>query len=182
MGPSGSADSFGKDSADRVYKEVIEPMAQQALRTICVAYKDIDGHPNWEDEAAIVKDLICICIVGIEDPVRPEVPEAIKTCQRAGIVVRMVTGDNVATAKSIATKCGIIQPGDDSLVIEGKDFNAQVRNADGEITQELLDKIWPRLRVMARSSPTDKYTLVKGIIESRVRYCLLCNCVTTIIN
>lgn len=168
MGPSGSIDAFGKEGIDRVYKEVIEPMAAQALRTICVAYKDIDGTPNWDNEDAIVKELTCICIVGIEDPVRPEVPDAILTCQRAGIVVRMVTGDNVATARSIAQKCGIIEPGSDLLVIEGKDFNAQIRDESGEVSQALLDKIWPRLRVMARSSPTDKYTLVKGIIESNV--------------
>jgi Ca2+ transporting ATPase len=143
-------------------------MAAQALRTICVAYKDIEGTPNWNKEDEIVKDLICICIVGIEDPVRPEVPEAIKTCQRAGIIVRMVTGDNIETARSIATKCGIIEPGTSMLVIEGKEFNKLIRDATGEVNQDLLDKVWPNLRVMARSSPTDKYILVKGIIESKV--------------
>ena len=44
-------------------------------------------------------NMTCICIVGIEDPVRPEVPDAIKQCQRAGITVRMVTGDNINTAR-----------------------------------------------------------------------------------
>lgn len=80
----------------------------------------------------------------------------------------MVTGDNINTARSIATKCGIITPGDDSLVLEGKDFNQLIRDETGEIQQELLDEVWPRLRVLARSSPTDKYTLVKGIIDSSV--------------
>jgi Ca2+ transporting ATPase len=142
-------------------------MANEALRTICVAYKDIDeGHPNWKDENSIVKDLICICIVGIEDPVRKEVPDAIQKCQRAGITVRMVTGDNVATARSIARKCGILEPG--CLVVEGKDFNKMIRDEYGEIQQHLIDRVWPKLRVMARSSPTDKYVLVKGIIDSEV--------------
>ncbi|KAH7938396.1 hypothetical protein HPB49_023171 [Dermacentor silvarum] len=124
--------------------------------------------PDWEDEENIVKDLTCLCVVGIEDPVRPEVPEAIRKCQRAGITVRMVTGDNVNTARSIALKCGIIKPGDDFLVLEGKEFNRRVRDSSGEIQQALLDKVWPRLRVLARSSPQDKYNLVKGIIESKV--------------
>jgi len=55
------------------------------------------------------------------------VPEAIKKCQRAGITVRMVTGDNVNTARSIAIKCGILQPGDNFLVMEGKEFNQKIR-------------------------------------------------------
>lgn len=105
----------------------------------------------------------------------------------------MVTGDNINTARAIATKCGIIHPGDDFLCMEGKEFNRRIRNELGEvrllaaslemflleclstkttfsfnlfifqIEQERLDKIWPKLRVLARSSPTDKHTLVKGL-------------------
>ena len=56
-----------------------------------------------------------------------QVPEAIAKCQRSGITVRMVTGDNVNTARSIATKCGIIRPGQDFLVLEGPDFNRRVK-------------------------------------------------------
>ena len=108
-------------------------------------------------------------MVGIEDPVRPEVPDAIKKCQRAGITVRMVTGDNINTARSIASKCGILKPGDNSLILEGKEFNRRIRDTDGKIQQHLIDKVWPTLRVLARSSPTDKYNLVRGIIESKVR-------------
>ncbi|UYV61053.1 PMCA [Cordylochernes scorpioides] len=96
------------------------------------------------------------------------VPAAIKTCQKAGITIRMVTGDNVNTARSIALKCGIIRPADDFLVIDGKEFNRRIRSPNGEVSQALLDKIWPRLRVLARSSPQDKYTLVKGIIDSEL--------------
>lgn len=124
--------------------------------------------PNFEDEDNVVKDLTGLCIVGIQDPVRPEVPEAIRKCQRAGITVRMVTGDNLNTARSIALSCGILKPNDDFLILEGRDFNTRVRDESGEIRQELIDKIWPRLRVLARSSPTDKYTLVKGIIDSKI--------------
>uniref|UniRef100_A0A8B9JVA3 Calcium-transporting ATPase n=1 Tax=Astyanax mexicanus TaxID=7994 RepID=A0A8B9JVA3_ASTMX len=170
LGAGGETRSFRPRDRDEMVKKVIEPMACEGLRTICIAYRDLPGdpEPEWENEADIVTDLTCICVVGIEDPVRPEVPEAIRKCQRAGITVRMVTGDNINTARAIAAKCGIIQPGDDFLCLEGKDFNRRIRNEKGEIEQERIDKIWPKLRVLARSSPTDKHTLVKGIIDSTV--------------
>lgn len=62
-----------------------------------------------------------------------QVPDAIKKCQRAGITVRMVTGDNINTARAIATKCGILQPGDEFLCMEGKEFNRRIRNEKGEV-------------------------------------------------
>jgi Ca2+ transporting ATPase len=91
------------------------------------------AEPDWEDEDSIVKNLTCLCVVDIEDPVRPEVPDAIRKCQRSGVCVRMVTGDNVNTARSIATKCGIIKPGEDFLVLEGKEFNKRVTGEDGQV-------------------------------------------------
>ncbi|XP_056304724.1 plasma membrane calcium-transporting ATPase 3b isoform X1 [Danio aesculapii] len=170
LGTNGEARNFRPRDRDEMVKKVIEPMACEGLRTICIGYRDLPGEPEpeWENEAEIVTDLTCIAVVGIEDPVRPEVPDAIRKCQRAGITVRMVTGDNINTARAIASKCGIIQPGDDFLCLEGKDFNRRIRNEKGEIEQERIDKIWPKLRVLARSSPTDKHTLVKGIIDSTV--------------
>ncbi|XP_021343203.1 plasma membrane calcium-transporting ATPase 2-like [Mizuhopecten yessoensis] len=172
---------FSLEEQESLVSSVIEPMACDGLRTICMAYKDfvmggeaadnevaIEKTPDWEDEDAVVSGLTCILIVGIEDPVRPEVPMAIKKCQRSGITVRMVTGDNVNTARSIATKCGILKPGEEFLVMEGKEFNKRIRDNTGEVSQELLDKVWPKLRVLARSSPTDKYILVKGIIDSKL--------------
>jgi Ca2+ transporting ATPase len=171
-------------SADRLVRTVIEPMAGDGLRTICLAYKDYEPGEvvNWEAEDEVLSGLTAVAIVGIQDPVRPEVPEAIKKCQRAGITVRMVTGDNVNTARSIAQSCGILQPGDTTmLVIESKvigcmhtpsvhcvqEFNARIRDSKGEVSQALLDNLWPRLRVLARAQPTDKYILVKGIIDSK---------------
>ncbi|XP_017781695.1 PREDICTED: plasma membrane calcium-transporting ATPase 3 isoform X6 [Nicrophorus vespilloides] len=179
-GHDGRLEKFTRDMQERLLRQVIEPMACDGLRTISIAYRDfvpgkadinqvhIDNEPNWEDEENIVNNLTCLCVVGIEDPVRPEVPEAIRKCQKAGITVRMVTGDNINTARSIATKCGIIKPTDDFLILEGKEFNRRIRDSTGEVQQHLLDKVWPKLRVLARSSPTDKYTLVKGIIDSKV--------------
>ncbi|XP_071518783.1 plasma membrane calcium-transporting ATPase 2 isoform X3 [Panulirus ornatus] len=178
-GKDGRLESFSKSMQDRLVREVIEPMACNGLRTISVAYRDFvrgkaeinqvhfESEPNWDDEDNIISNLTCLCVLGIEDPVRPEVPDAIHKCQRAGITVRMVTGDNINTARSIASKCGILKPGDNSLILEGKEFNRRIRDASGKIQQHLMDKVWMNLRVLARSSPTDKYTLVKGIIESK---------------
>lgn len=63
-----------------------------------------------------------------------QVPDAIRKCQRSGITVRMVTGDNLNTARSIATKCGIIKPNTDFLVLEGKDFNRRVLE-NGQVSE-----------------------------------------------
>lgn len=174
---------FSTSDYNSTVRNVIEPMACNGLRTIAVAYKDYipAGQPmgindevvpenfNWdEDESTINSKLTCLCICAIQDPVRDEVPEAIRKCKRAGIVVRMVTGDNVNTARSIARSCGIIGVNDDFLVMEGKEFNQRVKDEQGNVVQEKVDLIWPRLRVLARSSPQDKYELVKHIISSEV--------------
>ncbi|XP_063303183.1 plasma membrane calcium-transporting ATPase 1 isoform X5 [Pelobates fuscus] len=168
---NGEAQIFRPSDREDMIKRVIEPMASEGLRTICLAYRDFpagEEEPDWENENEILSRLTCIAVVGIEDPVRPEVPDAIRKCQRAGITVRMVTGDNISTARAIATKCGILHPGEDFICVEGKEFNRRIRNEKGEIEQERIDKLWPKLRVLARSSPTDKHTLVKGIIDSTV--------------
>jgi len=185
LAENGRVDSFTTHHQDRLVQTVIEPMAKDGLRTICLAYRDFvptkaeknqvhydsSTEPNFEamGEDNVIANMTCVMIVGIEDPVRPEVPASIKQCQRAGITVRMVTGDNINTARAIATKCGIVSSGDGYLVMEGKEFNKRVRDPHtNEVRQDLLDKVWPRLRVLARSQPVDKYTLVKGIIDSNI--------------
>ncbi|CAL8074031.1 unnamed protein product [Calicophoron daubneyi] len=182
---NGEPQRFTQAHQDAMVREVIEPMASNGLRTIALAYKSflspevglsLNEFPledsnslDLDDEEAMVSDLTCIGVVGIEDPVRPEVPAAIRKCQRAGITVRMVTGDNVNTARSIAAKCGIIRPGDSYLILEGKEFNTRIRDPrTHRVKQELVDQVWPQLRVLARSSPQDKYTLVSGIIDSHI--------------
>ncbi|CAL5211879.1 unnamed protein product [Lathyrus oleraceus] len=128
--------------------EVINGFACDALRTLCIAFKDIEG--SSESDSSIPEDkYTLISIIGIKDPVRPGVKEAVKTCLAAGITVRMVTGDNINTAKAIARECGILT---DGLAIEGPDF----RNK----TQQEMEEIIPKLQVMARSLPLDKHTLV----------------------
>uniref|UniRef100_A0A673KXZ1 Calcium-transporting ATPase n=1 Tax=Sinocyclocheilus rhinocerous TaxID=307959 RepID=A0A673KXZ1_9TELE len=165
---SGQSRVFKAKDRDEMVRKVIEPMACDGLRTICIALREFTTEPDWDNEADILNNLTCICVVGIEDPVRPEVPEAISKCQRAGITVRMVTGDNINTARAIATKCGILQPGEDFLCLEGKDFNQQIRNDKGEVEQERLDKVWPKLRVLARSSIFTVYSHTFWFILSTV--------------
>lgn len=129
-------------------------MAENALRTLCLSHKDIarvaDLPADWQDTPPDHSHLVLDCIVGIIDPLRSDVKEAVRIAQRAGVTVRMVTGDNIATACAIARQCGILTP--TGLAIEGPTLR-RMKPKD-------VDAILPRLQVMARSSPDDKYLLV----------------------
>jgi len=92
-------------------------------------------------------------LVGIVDPLRPDVVESVKTCQKAGIFVRMVTGDNLETANAIAKQAGILTK--DGLSMVGEEFR--------KLTPAQLDNVLPRLQVLARSSPEDKHMLVERL-------------------
>ncbi|KAI6194699.1 Calcium-transporting ATPase [Aphelenchoides besseyi] len=189
LGEGGKLCKFDETERLRVLSQVIEPMAADSLRTICVAYRDfrltnenlepnervIDSSVDWNKEDQVVSQLTMLAIFGIQDPVRPEVPEAIQKCQEAGIRVIMVTGDNIGTARSIAHNCGILpstnaENQETVLAIESVEFNQRIReNGEGEVVQELFDKIWPYLHVLARAQPVDKFTLVSHIIASHLR-------------
>lgn len=75
LNEAGEPRLFRPRDRDEMVKKVIEPMASNGLRTICVGYRDFPGdpEPSWDDENIILTDLTAICVVGIEDPVRPEV-------------------------------------------------------------------------------------------------------------
>ncbi|KAJ5188688.1 ATPase P-type K/Mg/Cd/Cu/Zn/Na/Ca/Na/H-transporter [Penicillium cf. griseofulvum] len=142
--------------------DLIDSYAQNSLRTIGMVYKDLaawppaegkhseDSSPNFDD---FFHGMTWVGVVGIQDPLRPEVPEAIRKCHSAGVQVKMVTGDNVATATAIASSCGIKTEG--GLVMEGPKFR-QLTNAE-------MDEVVPRLQVLARSSPDDKRILVERL-------------------
>lgn len=89
-------------------------MAKRGLRCICLTYtvlpKEDPSRPAdfFEEADNVNQNLVCTAIVGIKDPVRKEVPEAVRICKGAGITVRMVTGDNIHTAQHIARECGIL--------------------------------------------------------------------------
>ncbi|KAL9992561.1 putative P-type Ca(2+) transporter [Helianthus debilis subsp. tardiflorus] len=133
-------------------KSTIDTFAGEALRTLCLAYMDLEDGVS-ADTPIPSSGYTCIGIVGIKDPVRPGVKESVALCRSAGITVRMVTGDNINTAKAIARECGILT--DDGIAIEGPDFR--------EKSMEELLEIIPKIQVMARSSPLDKHTLVKHL-------------------
>mmetsp|Transcript_24048 Transcript_24048/g.60400 ORF Transcript_24048/g.60400 Transcript_24048/m.60400 type:complete len:1187 (+) Transcript_24048:108-3668(+) len=160
---------------------VINEFASLGLRTISIAYRHFDASPAGDDGSlpeATESELVLACIVGIEDPLRDEVPDAVQTCRKAGIVVRMVTGDNLATAKAISRKAGILDPAKEEageeLAMTGEQFRTRVLSDQNSetpercIIQEEMDAIWPKLRVLARSTPTDKLVLVTGIQKSRL--------------
>ncbi|XP_028783028.1 putative calcium-transporting ATPase 11, plasma membrane-type [Neltuma alba] len=127
--------------------KVINDFASEALRTLSIAFKDIEGNSGGDNIPE--ENFTLLAIVGIKDPVRPGVKKAVETCKAAGISVKMVTGDNIITAKAIARECGILT---DGIAIEGPEFRKK--------TQQEMEEIIPKIQVMARSLPLDKHTLV----------------------
>jgi Ca2+-transporting ATPase len=147
-------------------EHVITAYASRSLRTIGLIYRDFESWPprdsrkNEDDpNLAVFEDVFnrmtFLAVVGIQDPLRPSVREAVKDCQHAGVYVRMVTGDNVLTAKAIAEDCGILVPG--GVVMEGPTFR--------KLSKRDMDAVIPKLCVLARSSPEDKRRLVKRLKE-----------------
>eukprot|EP00879_Flechtneria_rotunda_P005074 GHRR01005351.1.p1 GENE.GHRR01005351.1~~GHRR01005351.1.p1 ORF type:complete len:952 (+),score=468.24 GHRR01005351.1:385-2856(+) len=244
---------------------------QGGLRMLAVAYKDVLLRPTSSSDTGIgsssaewqllsesdeSSDLVLIGMLGLEDPIRPAVPGAIADCKRAGIGVRMVTGDNAATGAAIAATAGILEPqlaqqveelaaarshgkgpqqqvqelrqmltslqpaaaavahgsgkdisnsgssrlagkqnmlagrvGDARVrgpvagaalmksvtphpslaVLEGPAFRALVLRPDGTVDLDMFAALWPHLRVLARATPADKYTLVQAVKVLRAR-------------
>lgn len=162
-GTDASVADMTKDNINAI-NQLINSYAQRSLRTIGICYRDFEQWPprssrrtEGSKTEVAVEDLFhkttFLGVVGIQDPLRDGVPEAVKLCQQAGVVVRMVTGDNKITAQSIAKECGILQP--NSLIMEGPEF----RN----LSKFEQEQIIPRLHVLARSSPEDKRILVKRL-------------------
>lgn len=140
----------------------ITEYANLSLRTISLAHKDLPQIPysqlsNELDLTELLKDLTLDSIVGIKDPLRPGVKDSVLQCQRAGVTVRMVTGDNIVTAKAISLNCGILTPEDDidTSCMEGPEFR--------KLSSRSRFDIVPRLKVLARSSPEDKRLLVETL-------------------
>ncbi|KAK8589447.1 hypothetical protein V6N13_088290 [Hibiscus sabdariffa] len=139
---------------------VIESMAAKSLRCIAFANADVtvtDGN----DEVHVKLEetgLTWLGLVGLKDPCRPGVKQAVESCKKAGVSIKMITGDNMHTARAIAFECGILDS-ENSLhndaVVEGVQF----RNYTDE---ERLQKV-EIIRVMARSSPFDKLLMVQSL-------------------
>ncbi|PWZ23137.1 Calcium-transporting ATPase 5, plasma membrane-type [Zea mays] len=184
----GSTHEMTPDKANQL-KKLIEDMAEQSLRCIAFAYRNLDLKDVPSEEQRINwqlpdNELTLIGIIGMKDPCRPEVRDAVELCKKAGVKVRMVTGDNLKTAKAIALECGILDDSEASAqaIIEGRVFRAY----DDTERENVADKIssdshqstcvgvdwsgtWTKfhpntwIEVMARSSPNDKLLLVKAL-------------------
>jgi Ca2+-transporting ATPase len=153
-----------------ILDQIIASYASRSLRTIGLVFRDFEQWPpagvrsvaddkNEVELEDILQDLVFLSVMGIQDPLRDEAAQAVRTCQKAGVVVRMVTGDNILTAKAIAKQCGILSAGD--IVMEGLQFR--------KLSKPQMNELVPRLRVLARASPEDKrilVTLLKDIGET----------------
>jgi P-type Ca2+ transporter type 2B len=182
------------DEVKNGFNEVALAYARRGMRCIALAYTDLPEGYDLDRLSATVKNsdgteayeaetnLCAVAMVGIEDPLRAEVPGAIARCYDAGIDVRLVTGDNPNTAVSIAYQAGILRDFHflegttervadnlkENVLMIGSDFRARVYRSGGnkDFDQAAFDKIWPFLRVLARSSPDDKLTLAHGLNQS----------------
>ncbi|WCJ28540.1 calcium-transporting ATPase putative [Euphorbia peplus] len=146
------------------FKTAINDMAASSLRCVAIAYRSHEFDKVPADEEGLNQwvlpedDLVLLGIVGIKDPCRPGVKDAVRVCTAAGVKVRMVTGDNIQTAKAIALECGILSSNEDAVepnIIEGKVFRAY-----SEKEREVIAK---KVTVMGRSSPNDKLLLVQAL-------------------
>lgn len=129
----------------------VDKLASRAMRTLAFAHRDITGIDDTNADL-VECDFTWDGYVGIRDQLRDDVSKAIKNCQDAGITVRMVTGDNIETARAIAKETGIYKGG---LVLNGTDFRAL---SDDELIAVASD-----IEVLARAVPTDKMRLVQAL-------------------
>ena len=140
LGPGRRAQILGENSA----------LAGEALRVLAVAYRDREDLPR--EDRDLENGLVFAGLIGLEDPPRPGVKEAVAQCKRAGITPVMITGDHAATALAIARRVGIAGPGDRALT--GEDLD--------RMDEAALARALPGTRVFARVSPAHKVLLVKA--------------------
>ena len=175
----GTTVSMDRSQRDDAFSKIDE-YANDALRAIALAHRDFIGISNWpppelleeNSKQADPKKLLAVGstipedqrhlvldgIAGIQDPLKDGVAQAVLQCKEAGVTVRMVTGDNLNTAKSISRACHILTPDDlsnDYAYMEGPTFR--------KLTDAERTRIAPRLKVLARSSPEDKRVLVETL-------------------
>ena len=127
-------------------------MADNALRVIAICYKDIDAISKNLDDESLEKDLIFVGLLGMIDPPREGVKEAVKTCMKAGIKTVMITGDHIATAKAIAKGLGILKAGEKAIT--GAELD--------KISQLELERDIENYSVFARVTPEHKVRIVKA--------------------
>lgn len=164
MDAQGKAVLMNDHMRNTLQKEIAH-MASQSLRCIALAHRQLNVPLPLAKEVTHPPDLTQIppeiptdqltltALLGLKDPCRPGVEQAVRRCQLAGVRVRMVTGDNLLTARAIAMECGILRH--DGVAIEGPQWRA--------MSEEERINVLPSLDVLARSSPSDKLSLVQAL-------------------
>ena len=148
---NGKIVSLSESEKQQIQKENIN-MANNALRVIAVSYLDIETLPNKIEQSTIENNLIFVGLIGMIDPPRPGVKEAVKTCRQAGIKTVMITGDHIATAMAIAKELQILKTGDKAIT--GAELD--------KIPQTQLEKNIENYSVFARVTPEHKVRIVKA--------------------
>ncbi len=142
------------DAERRKYEQQITSFQEQACRVIGFAHKEMDSCPDFETGRQTVEsDLTFDGFTAIADPLRKEVFEAVRNCRKAGIDVKMLTGDNIVTAKAIANELSLLD--ENHIALEAKDIDA--------LSEQELSDLLPKIRVIARSTPVIKMRVVKAL-------------------
>ena len=193
MDRSGNQTDLTEDKKNYLIKNIVtETFAKQAFRTLLIAhteyskeqYEQIKAENNnfqtERDREVLEKELTIIGVFALADPLRPEIVDSVRKCKNAGINIRMVTGDNIETAKAIAIEAGLVtkeEANGQFVCMTGKEFREYIggfkeledpTNPDGRKREEISNKkafrdIASKLKVLARSTPEDKYMLVTGL-------------------
>lgn len=130
-----------------------EELAKQGYRVLALAHRELPTSPSKLKAEEVEQDLSFLGLVALTDPPRPEVPEALKICQQAGINVAMVTGDHRLTAEAIGREIGLIKEGD--TIISGRELD--------ELSEEELAKQVEKIKVYSRVDPLDKLKIIKAL-------------------
>ncbi|MCF0207464.1 MAG: cation-translocating P-type ATPase, partial [Bacteroidales bacterium] len=145
------------DSDREKYNNKLAEYQNKAMRTLCLAYLPVAENENVFAEGKLcINTLKMIGVVAISDPIRPEVPQAIKDCKNAGIDVKIVTGDAPGTAKEIARQLGLWDETD-------SDENLLLGQSIAEMSDSELQKVLPKVKIISRARPTDKERVVKAL-------------------
>jgi len=190
---AGTSTEMDEKMKKQIKEEVIANFAKKAYRTMLLAYCDYPiseyeqlkkSNGNFEvekDREVLESGMTMIAIFAIRDPLRDEIKDSVILCHNAGINIRMVTGDNIDTAKAISLDAGIIKADEvnkEYVCMTGAEFRELVGglkkiedpSGNGRLKEEIGNKqmfkqIAKNLKVLARSTPEDKYTLVIGLKE-----------------
>lgn len=134
---------------------LMEEFQNKAGRLLAFAHKELEGQYNEEEQDEVEQELIYDGFVVISDPLSPDVYESIRNCRSAGIEVKMLTGDNIRTARAIANELHMLD--DDHIAVEAADIE--------KLTDEELKEALKKIQVIARSTPLVKMRVVKLLKE-----------------